>query len=175
MIKALAATLAPFDKAEKPQVSPRLDVSFIKKRQCAGRLPVVCGARCAARGIRKTAARAAVMPISIGFLRGCGAAHAQPRRTQTDVRRTCTRSDKTAHIDSKADAAIPICCDRHNFATGDLRGLGAERAGLDGQRVAGQRGPQQSSGNMEGATEPAACRRVGQALALFPHLHRSLN
>jgi len=33
MIKAPAATLAPFDKAEKPQVSPRLDASFIKIRQ----------------------------------------------------------------------------------------------------------------------------------------------
>jgi hypothetical protein len=33
MINALAATLAPFDKAEKPQVFPRLAASFIKNRQ----------------------------------------------------------------------------------------------------------------------------------------------
>jgi hypothetical protein len=30
MIKALAATLAPFSKREKPQDSPRLAASFIK-------------------------------------------------------------------------------------------------------------------------------------------------
>jgi hypothetical protein len=119
MIKALAATLAPFEKAEKPQVFPRLAASFIKERQCAGRLRIVCGLAALHEGSARRRLGAAIMPISTGFLRGCGAAYAQPRRTQPDVRRTCTPSDKTAHVDSMPDAAIPICRNRHNFTTGD--------------------------------------------------------
>jgi hypothetical protein len=74
MIKAPAATLAPFDKAEKPQVSPWLAASFIKNRQALAGYASFTELAALHEGSRKTAAWAAIMPVSIGFLRGCGAA-----------------------------------------------------------------------------------------------------
>jgi hypothetical protein len=70
MIKALAATLAPFDKAEKPQVSPRLDASFIKKRQCAGRLRVVCGLAALHEGSARRRLGLQLCPFLLAFCAG---------------------------------------------------------------------------------------------------------
>jgi hypothetical protein len=165
MIKAPAATLAPFDKAEKPQVSPRLDASFIKIRQTLPGYASFTELAALHEGSARRQPGAAFMPVFIGFLRGCGAAKIQPQLTRTNVHRTCTPLNKTAHIDSRADAAIPICCDRHNFATGDTRGSGCER----------RRDPRTPSslavraeGIREGAAEPAPAEELGKRWRFFP-------
>jgi hypothetical protein len=48
VIKALAATLAPFAEAEKPQLSPRLAASLIKNSQCIRGLGHANSHRCIA-------------------------------------------------------------------------------------------------------------------------------
>jgi hypothetical protein len=70
MIKALAATLAPFDKAEKPQVSPRLDVSFIKKRQCAGSYPSFAGLAALHEGSARRRLGLQLCPFLLAFCAG---------------------------------------------------------------------------------------------------------
>jgi hypothetical protein len=43
--------------------------------------------------------------------------HARAPFAQIHIRRTCTRWNDAAHIRSNLKLAVPICLNRHNFAT----------------------------------------------------------
>jgi hypothetical protein len=112
-----AATLAPFVKPEKPQVSPRLAGSFIKNGRYIGNRTVFpADLRAATRGHERTEV-ITKMCISIAFSPNYGAAQTQPQRSRNGACHSCTRSDNPAYIRGRPDRAVPICRDRHNYAT----------------------------------------------------------
>jgi len=57
------------------------------------------------------------MPVSIGFSRQYAAASRSSADAQVDVRPAVRRLNDDAHIRSTAESEVPICLDRHNFAT----------------------------------------------------------
>jgi hypothetical protein len=57
------------------------------------------------------------VPVLIGFLRQYAAASRSSADAQVDVRLAFQRLNDDAHIHGTADSAVPICLDRHNFAT----------------------------------------------------------
>ena len=97
----------------------------------------------------RQAVAVAPIPVSIGFLRRCGAAQAQPPLAQAKVRRACTPWNDTAHIRSRPDPGVPICLDRHNSATGHspaLVGDGMTSTARGGNRAARLRESQGTTG-----------------------------
>ena len=71
-----------------------------------------------------------VVPVLIGFLRQYAAASRSGADAQVDVRPAFQRLNDDAHIHSTADSAVPICLDRHNFAT-DRSGLRRKRNDME--------------------------------------------
>jgi hypothetical protein len=69
------------------------------------------------------------------------------------------RLNDDAHIHSTADSAVPICLDRHNFAT--------DRSSLRRKRSDMERRGRYRCKKAEGERRVTACQRVGQTLALF--------
>jgi hypothetical protein len=61
--------------------------------------------------------RDAVVPVLIGFLRQYAAASRSSAGAQVDALPAVKRLNDDAHIHGTADSAVPICLDRHNFAT----------------------------------------------------------
>src|ERR1700730_1289354 len=108
------------------------------------------------------------MPVSIGFLRGCSAAQTQPTLTQTDVRRTCTPSGKTAHIHSRPDAAVPICRDRHNSATGDFGAVLGDGRYRRPAAVTGNKGRGNQRRESQGKRLPKSWANAGAFSLLTP-------
>jgi hypothetical protein len=62
------------------------------------------------------------VPVLIGFLRQYAAASRSSAGAQVDVHPAFKRLNDDAHIHSTAGSTVPICLDRHNFAT-DRSGL----------------------------------------------------
>src|SRR5258708_31043070 len=113
----VTATLAPFIEREKPQVSPRLAASFIKNCNGIRRLRA---AQCRPSDWTEQSRRQprdTVVPVLIGFLRQYAAASRSSADAQVDGHPAFKRLNDDAHIHSTADSAVPICNDRHNFAT----------------------------------------------------------
>jgi hypothetical protein len=117
MLETVAATLAPFIEREKPQVSPPLAASFIKNRNGIRRLRAAECEPSDWTGQARRQPRDAVVPILIGFLRQYAAASRSSADAQVDVRLAFKRLNDDAHISSRVESAVPICLDRHNFAT----------------------------------------------------------
>jgi hypothetical protein len=61
--------------------------------------------------------RDTVVPVLIGFLRQYAAASRSSADAQVDALPAVRRLNDDAHIHGTADSAVPICLDRHNFAT----------------------------------------------------------
>jgi hypothetical protein len=57
------------------------------------------------------------VPVLIGFLRQYAAASRSSADAQVDALPAVRRLNDDAHIRSTAESAVPICLDRHNFAT----------------------------------------------------------
>ena len=108
-----------------------------------------------------------VVPVLIGFLRQYAAASRSGADAQVDVRPAFQRLNDDAHIHSTAGSTVPICLDRHNFAT-DRFTPGRKRSDMD------RRGRYRCK-KAEGERRVTACQRVGQTLALFRYLRRGLN
>src|SRR6266852_8897947 len=115
--RPVTATLAPFIEREKNQVSPWLAASFIKNRNGIRRLRA---ARCRLSDWTEHSwrqPRDTVVPVLIGFLRQYAAASRSSADAQVDALPAVKRLNDDAHIHGTADSAVPICLDRHNFAT----------------------------------------------------------
>jgi hypothetical protein len=123
MFKALAATLAPFADAEKPQLFPRPAASFIKNEPRLRGVRIGRVVHRTALSTHKRSVGVAVRPISIGFF--IDAAQREPARHGRNLTSAAPvhRRNFTAHIDGRRDPAISICRNRHNFATGHSRFL----------------------------------------------------
>jgi hypothetical protein len=70
------------------------------------------------------------VPVLIGFLRQYAAASRSGAGAQVDALPAVKRLNDDAHIHGTADAAVPICLDRHNFAT-ERRSLDRKRNHID--------------------------------------------
>ena len=70
---------------------------------------------CGGKLARTAAGR--VMPIFIGFQPSSGAAQTRALLIRMEVGRAFTRLNDTAHTHSRPESAVPICRDRHSFAT----------------------------------------------------------
>jgi hypothetical protein len=57
------------------------------------------------------------VPVLIGFLRQYAAASRSSADMQVDLDPAFKRLNDDAHISSRVESAVPICLDRHNFAT----------------------------------------------------------
>src|SRR6202035_38373 len=71
----------------------------------------------ATKGNPKKIARFKVMPNFIGFSQPSVAAQKPEPSTQFEVGGRCTPSNDPAHMSGRPAWAVPICTDRHNFAT----------------------------------------------------------
>jgi hypothetical protein len=108
-----------------------------------------------------------VVPVLIGFLRQYAAASRSSADAQVDVHPAFQRLNDDAHIHGTADSAVPICLDRHNFAT--------DRSSLRRKRDCMERRGRYRCKKAERERRVTACQRVGQTLALFRYLRRGPN
>jgi hypothetical protein len=108
-----------------------------------------------------------VVPVLIGFLRQYAAASRSSADAQIDVHPAFQRLNDDAHIHSTAESAVPICRDRHNFAT--------DRCSLRRKRNDMERRGRYRCKKAERERRVTACQRVGQTLALFRYLRRGPN
>jgi hypothetical protein len=103
----------------------------------------------------------AIMPVFIGFLHCCETAQAPALLTQAGISLNCTRPRVAAHIRGRPALAVPICLDRHNFATetfANLRRTPDTWAAAENDRTA----------KANGITRPSPAEELGKRWRFFP-------
>jgi hypothetical protein len=87
------------------------------------------------------------MPVLIGFLRQFAAASRSSAGAQVDALVAVRRLNDDAHIHGTADSAVPICLDRHNFATDRCRLRRKTKRRGPPRKLPMQKGPREAMGN----------------------------
>jgi hypothetical protein len=119
MIEALKATLAPFAKCEKPQLSTSPAASFIKNGPCIGGVNAFFASLAAPHEANSRRRLGLRIHLFLLAFRDDWVDRRHYRRLPPTA--LCTRWNDAAHIRSSRDLLVSICFNRYNYATGIFR------------------------------------------------------